>query len=577
MKNVQSSKKFLAILLALLLVISNFSSALTILPASAAESDITLSNGQIQKQSTVNISPGVQQTELHISTEKGPLKIYNLDINPKNEFVEFEAGLSNGKLAGFQTVRKQAELISKSGYEVVGGVNGDFYNTSNGIPLEAVIHNEEIIRSNGNSNIVGIFKNGEVKIGTPRIRIEMAVTPESTAAEQAAEEQKAASKQPETIIENESQTQDEAVSSEATNESPTVNQENNNENKPETTKNETLNEETGNEQAITDLVSEELEVEQTKSVSTETETSAKETIRSGLTTESLKISSINRERGGNDIVLFTPFYDGSTYTNSNGTEVVLEGVTDILKPKGEVTAIVKELRKDQGNTKLEEGQMVLSGAGTGKVAIEQLQPGDKVTIRTTVDAPWDQLKEAIGGMHKLVTNGQAVVSSDPNVHPRTAVGIKADGTVFFTVIDGRQPGFSEGVNLTDLGKIMKDMGAVEALNLDGGGSSTFVARQPGDTHLSVVNSPSDGGERNVANSLLVVSKAPKGNLSHLTVLPQETNILIGSQTAFQVKGQDEYFNPAEIPVGVTWSVDNNLGQFVENSTFKADNVAGKDP
>ena len=53
------------------------------MPASAAESDVTLSNGQIQKQSTANISPGVQQTKLQVSTEKGLLKIYNLDIDPK--------------------------------------------------------------------------------------------------------------------------------------------------------------------------------------------------------------------------------------------------------------------------------------------------------------------------------------------------------------------------------------------------------------------------------------------------------------------------------------------------------------
>ena len=178
---------------------------------------------------------------------------------------------------------------------------------------------------------------------------------------------KAASKQPETIFKNESQIQDEAISNEDINENPTENQENNNENKAEKAKNETINEETSNEQTITELVSDELEPEQTKNISAKTETSAKETIE-GLTSESIKISSINRERGGNDIVLFTPFYDGSTYTNSNGTEVILEGVTDILKPKGEVTAIVKEVRKDQGNTKLEEGQMVLSG-----LVLEKLQ------------------------------------------------------------------------------------------------------------------------------------------------------------------------------------------------------------
>jgi hypothetical protein len=528
------SKKFIAILLAFLLVISNFSNALYILPASAAESDFSLTSGQIQKQSTVNISPGVQQTKLDLSTEKGPLKIYNLNIDPKNEFVEFEAGLKNGKLAGFQTVRKQAGSISKPGYEVVGGINGDFYNTSNGIPIEAVIHNGEVIRSNANQSVVGVLKNGEVKIGQPRIQIEMDVTSQTTITESAVMEQQAAATQSTPVIEIE---------------------------------------ETSKEPAATQLVSEESKVEQIESVSA-TETTTNEPTVNTLTTRRVKINSINRERGGNDIVLFTPFYDASSYTNNNGTEVVLEGATDVLKPKGEVTATVKEIRKDQGNTTLIEGQMILSGAGDGKTVLEQLQPGDKVTVRTTVDAPWDQLEEAIGGIHHLVTNGQAVNSSDPYVHPRTAVGIKADGSVFFTVIDGRQPGFSEGVNLTDLGQIMKDLGAVEALNLDGGGSSTFVARQPGDPALSLVNVPSDGGERNVANSLLVVSTAPKGALSHLTVLPEETNILTGSHTRFQVKGQDENFNPAEITGNLTWSIENNLGQFDENNAFTASNVAG---
>ncbi len=595
----------MAILLAFLLVISNFSNALFILPASAAESDFSLTSGQIQKQSTVNISPGVQQTKLDVRTEKGPLKIYNLDIDPKNEFVEFEAGIKNGKLAGFQTVRKQAGSISKPGYEVVGGINGDFYNTSNGIPIEAVIHNGEVIRSNANQSVVGVLKNGEVKIGQPRIQIEMDVTSQTTITESAVMEQQAAATQSTPVIEKESQTQDGTVSDESANENTTKNVEGTKETeaetaeveesvdqkaaqteavsgegttsteteKAQTAQTETTIEETIEEPAATQPVSEESKVEQIESVSA-TETTTNEPTVNTLTTQTVKINSINRERGGNDIVLFTPFYDASTYTNNNGTEVVLEGATDVLKPKGEVTATVKEIRKDQGNTKLIEGQMILSGAGDGKTVLEQLQPGDKITVRTTVDAPWDQLEEAIGGMHHLVTNGQAVMSSDPYVHPRTAVGIKADGSVFFTVIDGRQPGFSEGVNLTDLGQIMKDLGAVDALNLDGGGSSTFVARQPGDSALSVVNVPSDGGERNVANSLLVVSTAPKGTLSHLTVLPEETNILTGSHTTFQVKGQDENFNPAEITGNLTWSIGKDLGQFDENNAFKAGNVAG---
>ena len=50
-------------------------------------------------------------------------------------------------------------------------------------------------------------------------------------------------------------------------------------------------------------------------------------------------------------------------------------------------------------------------------------------------------------------------------------------------------------------------------------------------------------------------------MSHLTVLPEETNILRGSHTTFQVKGQDEFFNPAEITSNVTWSIDQSFGQF----------------
>lgn len=464
-------------LLAFLLVFLNVGNNFVISEA-RAQSDISLTNGDIQKQSTVNIAPGVQQTKLLVSTKKGPLKIYNMNIDPANQYVEFEAGLPNGKLAGFQTVRKQAELISRPGYEVVGGINADFFNTSNGIPIEAVVHDGKVIRSNSNRSIVGILKSGEVKIGQLRMQIQMEVTPLA---------------------------------------------------KPEVSRN--------------------------------------------TAQQTFAINGINRERDVNGIILFTPDYDTSTYTNNLGTEVILEGISGFLKPQGEITAKVKEVLTDRGNNKLEEGQMVLSGAGSGKEVLDQLAPGDQITFRTTVNAPWDQLEEAVGGYHLLVQNGQPAVFSDPYPHPRTGVGIKADGSVFFTVIDGRQPGVSEGVTLTELGQIMKDMGAVEAINLDGGGSSTFVARQPGDSNLSVVNVPSDGSERNVSNSLLVVSTAPKGDLTHLTVLPEETSIFAGSHTTFQVKGQDQYFNPSEIIGNITWSVDNGLGQFDEAGVFTAGNAA----
>lgn len=88
-------------------------------------------------------------------------------------------------------------------------------------------------------------------------------------------------------------------------------------------------------------------------------------------------------------------------------------------------------------------------------------------------------------------------------HPRTAVGIKADGSVVFLVVDGRQPTISNGASLADVADILGSVGCIEALNLDGGGSSTFVLTD-GKGGFTVTNSPSDGSLREVADGLMVI-------------------------------------------------------------------------
>ena len=85
-------------------------------------------------------------------------------------------------------------------------------------------------------------------------------------------------------------------------------------------------------------------------------------------------------------------------------------------------------------------------------------------------------------------------------HPRTAAGVSADGrTLWLVVVDGRQPGYSVGMTLPELGDLMIELGADDALNLDGGGSSAFVARDS--TGEMVLNKPSDGAFRPVSNHL----------------------------------------------------------------------------
>ena len=119
------------------------------------------------------------------------------------------------------------------------------------------------------------------------------------------------------------------------------------------------------------------------------------------------------------------------------------------------------------------------------------------------------IRTAVGGSHVIVKNGKAY-EVDHNselgatAHPRTLSGVKEDGTILFVVIDGRQPELSNGAPLAKCAQIMIALGAVDAINHDGGGSSTMVLHS-GEIY-ETVNSPSDGKMRNVYNSILVIPK-----------------------------------------------------------------------
>ncbi len=127
----------------------------------------------------------------------------------------------------------------------------------------------------------------------------------------------------------------------------------------------------------------------------------------------------------------------------------------------------------------------------------------------TLSSNSSKLLEAVGGRHIILKNGKLhqVAHGDAfgyTRHPRTSVGYDKDGRLYLLVVDGRQPSLSNGASLTDLAIIMQRLGATDALNLDGGGSSTFILEDG--NGFRTMNSPSDGSLRKVYNSLLVVLK-----------------------------------------------------------------------
>lgn len=283
------------------------------------------------------------------------------------------------------------------------------------------------------------------------------------------------------------------------------------------------------------------------------------------------VDLVNRERKADSLVLYTSRFAPSTLSNAYGIEAVLEVEKGELVPGEDIAATVKAVYHQIGNAPLGEDTWVLSAHGKAREVLSQLAEGDELIIRLSITPPWDEVVEAVGGHPLLVENGQIRIdpqnpSFDGRKEPRTAVGYTAQGEVLLVTVDGRQPGVSEGVTIRELAQLMRDLGAVYALNLDGGGSTTMVVRDLGQEALRVANRPPGGVERAVSNGLLVVNTAPRGPVARLFVEPAEVRVLAGSAVRFSWRGVDANLQPAapsDIPV---WEAPAALGR------MKADGV-----
>lgn len=189
----------------------------------------------------------------------------------------------------------------------------------------------------------------------------------------------------------------------------------------------------------------------------------------------------------------------------------------------------------------------------------------------------DQIQEAVSCFANglLVRDGKIVAQSDSSYYlgraSRTCIGITADGQVIMMVLDGRQEPFSAGGTLAELAQIMYDLGCVDAINLDGGGSSTFVAKAEGADNVAVVNNPSDGYARSVSSSLVVVSTAyVSTEFDHAKVTSDYNYLTVGTQLPLTAVGVSETGHSAEVPSNAKWQVsDTTIGTVDSSGVFTA--------
>jgi hypothetical protein len=223
------------------------------------------------------------------------------------------------------------------------------------------------------------------------------------------------------------------------------------------------------------------------------------------------LSGINRQRKENELIEFNSYFHRTTLTDNDGLEIVVRNER------------ITEIRDRKGNSVIPENGYVISASGKLR---EQILPlakiGAKVKLSTgtrfeiknsfpnddssRTTSAFSTAEDIVSGVPQLIKNGaiditwQQEKSSKAFVetrHPRTAVAKLKDGKFLMVTVDGRTAE-SAGISLPDLAAFLLEMGAIDAMNLDGGGSTTMFLDG------KIVNKPSDKeGERRVGDAILV--------------------------------------------------------------------------
>ena len=299
-----------------------------------------------------------------------------------------------------------------------------------------------------------------------------------------------------------------------------------------------------------------------------------------------KVRKMTSSDGSGGLTLLTSDFADTTKNSEAGVDVILTPVEDesgtySTEPRiGRQTQyVVEQVLESTGSIAIPEGKAVLTlnakdNADT-LAKLRALVPGDTVTLSiTSTDARWSQVDQALGGVAKLVTNGQAASGLDASRTAWPAIGIKADGTLVFYALDGKQPGLSVGATQTQVAQRLIELGCVEAICMDGGGSTTIGVTYPDGSSMEVVNSPSDGSQRANSTAIFLTTELqPTGELDSYYVTPTDNLLLSGAAVQLSASGLDTHYYPTS-GYEVEWEVTEGGGTVDENGLFTAGTESG---
>ncbi|CAG7635369.1 phosphodiester glycosidase family protein [Paenibacillus allorhizosphaerae] len=306
----------------------------------------------------------------------------------------------------------------------------------------------------------------------------------------------------------------------------------------------------------------------------------------------LNVDMVNRTRTRNHTdhaFAYTWRFGDSTRTPDGGVEAVIASAQPAQAVKlvpGEPWEGVVASVAEGANTAIDGSSLVLSAVGAKADELKKrLAPGKAVRLDIEYDKGIHAAKQVISGSSTLgfvlLRAGEVpdalfdrAIRLNSDRHPRTMLATRA-GKLYMLLVDGRQPGFSNGMTLAEGAQLLQQLGMEHAINLDGGGSTTCYVRLPGEERAGLMNRPSDGYEREVGNALAIVSTAPLSELEALVIRPgMPQRVLAGSSVSFTAKGHDRYYNAVPITSGeLVWSLIGKIGTIGPSGEF----MAGAEP
>lgn len=226
--------------------------------------------------------------------------------------------------------------------------------------------------------------------------------------------------------------------------------------------------------------------------------------------KSFRLGGLNRRRLPGELVAYTRRFSPTTRILDAGRQLVVKHVFADgahLTPGRDYTGTVLAAVDGQVNIEIPADGLVLAGSGPADAFLASCQLGEQLELRLDLLPEVGPIRCALGAGPRLVRDGKVSLEAEPEKlsvtlttgkQPRTGVGFN-DAFLYLAVVDGRASGYSIGMTVQELAQLLIEQGCTQAMELDGGGSSTMFVRD------RVVNRPSDGLERAIASALLLTT------------------------------------------------------------------------